>query len=101
MARTVTLGTLVTRCKQRADMEGQSFISDTEWKTLISLQYAELYALLAETGMRYFETEADISTTGGSVYSLPSDHLSTVGIDYLINDAGERQAATRADGAGA
>lgn len=73
-------------------MENQGLISDSEWKMLISLQYAELYALLAETGMRYFETEESIDTTGGSVYGLPEDHLSTVGVDFLVNaSTGERR----------
>ncbi len=92
MPRTFTLATLVTRCKQRCDAEGQEFISDSEWKGLISTAYAELYSLVAETGLRYFETTETISTTGAESYNEPAAMLSTVGVDYVVGLQGERRA---------
>jgi hypothetical protein len=93
MARTFTLGTLVTRCQQRCDAEDQEFITDTEWKGLISTAYAELYSLVAETGMRYFEAQHTITTNGTDVaYPLPATFLATVGVDYVVNAQGERRA---------
>lgn len=90
MARSFTLGTLVTRCKERADMESAEHIDDTEWKGYISTVYAKLYAILAGTGLRYFETVQSISSAsltdngdGGKYVALPSDHFMTIGVDYL------------------
>lgn len=85
MGRTISLGTLVTRCKQRCDLENAGNPGDPEWKSYISQVYAELFSIIAETGMRHFETESNIVTTGGASYALPSDHLSTIGVDYLVN----------------
>jgi hypothetical protein len=92
MPRTFTLGALVTRVKQRCDAEGQDFISDTEWKGLISTSYAELYSLVAETGLRYFEATEVITTTGVESYTEPAAMLSTVGVDYIVSLQGERRA---------
>lgn len=83
MARTRTLLTLVTRAQQRCDLENADDPAASEWKSLVSLAYAELYAILAESGMRYFETEATITATGAASYALPADHLSTIGVDRL------------------
>lgn len=83
MPRTFTLGTLVTRCKQEADMENSSFISDNEWKGIISTVYAVLYGKVAETGLRYFETLQTITTDGSADYPEPSDHMFTLGMDWV------------------
>lgn len=85
MARAFTLGTLVGRCQQRADKENDSHIETPEWKALISEYYGELHALIVEKGARYFETEATITATGATSYALPADHLSTIGVDFVLN----------------
>lgn len=83
MARVFDLIDLVTRCKQRADMENNDHISDEEWKSMISTVYAELYERLVASGLRYFETSGNIVTTGVAEYTLPSNHWVTVGVDYV------------------
>lgn len=85
MPRRFTLGELVTLCKQRIDREYDEAISDTEWKWMISTQYGELYSIVAESGMRYFETATVLTTDGSSYVAEPSNHLATIGIDYLID----------------
>lgn len=92
MPRTFTLGDLVTRAKRRCDMEGQEFISDTEWKQYISTSYAELFSLVAETGLRYFESSYTLSADGSTSYDEPAGVLSTVGIDFEVSAQGERRA---------
>jgi hypothetical protein len=87
----VTLGTLVTRCQQRVDFEGDGHIATSEWKALISEQNGELQLLVAETGMRYFETEATVTATGATSYALPADHLATLGIEFVRDAAGTRR----------
>lgn len=92
MARSFTVLQLVTRAKYAADMENQSFISDTEWKTYLSTAYAELYAILVESGMRYFESEDTITADGNHSYALPADFLTSIGVDYEISaTSGERR----------
>lgn len=94
MARNVPLGTLVTRCQRRADKEPDGHIQTDEWKALISEMNGELQLLVSETGYRYFETEATIAATGAASYALPADHLSTVGIDLVLDAAGRRRELT-------
>jgi hypothetical protein len=89
--RNVTLATLITRCQQRADLENDGHIAAGEWKALVSEMYGELQLLVAETGMRYFETEATITANGSASYALPSDHLATIGVDYVQDAAGTRR----------
>jgi hypothetical protein len=78
--RSVTLGTLVTRCQQRADKENDSSIGTAEWKSLVSEMVGELHSLASEAGLRYFETTATITATGASSYTVPADHLATIRI---------------------
>lgn len=92
MARSFTVVQLITRAKQRSDMENDSMISETEWKSMLSTIYGEFYGVLVESGMRYFESEQTISTDGSSSYALPAAFLSTVGVDYLADANGERRA---------
>lgn len=66
-------------------MEGQESISTAEWKAMISTSYAELYSLVAETGMRYFEATETITSTGAASYAAPAAMMSTVGVDYIVN----------------
>jgi len=83
MPRTFTVTQLVSRAQKRADMEASDFISDAEWKEYLSSGYAELYSILAASGMRYFEATETITSDGSGSHNLPSDHLSTIGIDRV------------------
>jgi hypothetical protein len=85
MPRRFAMSTLVTRCKQRADRENDDHISASEWKTLISEQYGDLFQVVAESGLRYFEYTSTLTATGAAYVSEPADHLSTVRIDYLAD----------------
>lgn len=70
-------------------MENSGLVSADEWKAILSTAYAELYSCVVESGLRYFETTQTITSDGGSSYPEPSNHFSTVGIDY-IDSAGQR-----------
>ena len=85
MARNVQLGDLVTRCQRRADREGDPSVDPNEWKAMISEQYAELAGLISATGMRYFESTSTIAANGATSYAEPTDQLSFIGIDYLLD----------------
>jgi hypothetical protein len=89
MARAITLGTLVTRCQQRANKvaadDGQ--IETPEWKALISEFYGVMHALIVEKGARQFEAETVITADGSATYALPSNYLTTIGVDAYLNGA--------------
>jgi len=90
MARLVGMSDLVTRVRRRAGREGDDTFSTGECKALISEQYGELYCAVAETGLRHFETEGSIAANGATSYTEPSDMLSFVGIDRVLDSAGRR-----------
>lgn len=82
MARTFTLGELVTLAKQYSDQENSDFISDAAWRGYISSGYSVLYSTLVESGMRYFES-TDTYTKDSNDWNLPDDFLTYIGVDYL------------------
>jgi hypothetical protein len=83
MALALTMGTLVSRCSQRAsEGEGDSNVEGPEVKSIISEYYGELHALVSDKGARYFETEATLDLNN---LALPSDHLSTIGVDLVLS----------------
>lgn len=89
MPRLLLMGTAVTRCQQRANMEGDDSIAPAEWKSLISEVYGELYEEVADSGARYFETESTDTTTGAAYIDEPADQLSLVdNLEVLIDSAG-------------
>lgn len=72
-------------------MENIDHISDAEANALLSEVYGELYGLVAEVGSRYFETTSTITATGAASYNEPTDHLYTVGLDYVSSDGQRRK----------
>lgn len=91
MPRTYAMSTIVTRCQQRADLEGDDHIAAAEWKALISEKYGELHGTVDGAGLRYFESTSTITATGAASYNEPTDHLSTIGLDYLSTDGTRRR----------
>ncbi len=91
MGRTVTVAQMVSRAKTLSDQENQTTISSANWTEFLDRAYRRCYRELAKPGVGYFDTEATITTTGGAVYALPSDHLSTVSISYEVDAAGRRR----------
>jgi hypothetical protein len=83
--RRYEMSALVERCQQRADLENDGHIASAEWKALISEQYGELFNAVSETGLRYFETTATLTTTGATYVAEPEDHFSTLRLDYLVD----------------
>lgn len=90
MPRTLTMSTIRTRCKRRADQENSSFIADAEWNALISEKWGELHGLVCETGSLYFATTATITATGATSYNEPTDHMETVRLYYVYSDSRQR-----------
>ncbi len=91
MPRRYAMSTLRTRCQQRCDLENSGHIATAEWNALISEQYGDLFSTVAETGLRYFETESTITTTGAASYDEPADHYGGVGIDRIVDPVSGRR----------
>ena len=90
MARSVTIATLLTRCKDRVGLANDLHISDAEWQVLIAALLNELAMAVNDSGMRYYETTATIVATGATYYALPAGHLGTVAVYYVADSAGRR-----------
>lgn len=88
MAMSITLGTLVTRCQQRADREGDSQLDPTEYKDLISEKYAEMHALISEKDPTFFSTEATLVLSN---LALPAGYMSTLSVDFVFDTSTDRR----------
>src|SRR5262245_46129284 len=95
MPRKYTLNDLIQRCKRRVDMEGDPAIADDEWAKLVSEAYGELYTIVFESGLEYFEVAKQMTATGAQTLGEPVDHLSTVQVAYLIDATQLRYIALR------
>lgn len=84
MARTVTLGELKTRTRQRADAVGDtSWVTDAELGGYLDAGYTELVDLLLKADIHLFEVTDDITTDGtNDAYDVPSDLYKLLGVDY-------------------
>lgn len=94
MSRLVEMGTLVSRAKQRADKENDDHIAASEWLELVNESYGELFEAVAETGLRYFERVATLTTTGIAYVAEPAAVMATIGLDYVVAASGERRPLT-------
>lgn len=90
MARNLTTLQLVDRARVRADAENRDHISLANWKEFLSIAWGELYMMLVDSGLRYFESSDTITATGASSYALPSDFLAHIGVD---RESGTRRVA--------
>jgi len=86
---------LILRCQQRSDKEQDLSISRAEWCQLISESYGELYTIVFECGLEYFEFAQQLTTTGAATLSEVGDHLSTVTLAYLEDVTNKRYRALR------
>lgn len=83
-----TLLALRDRCKQRANMENSSFVSNAEWNSYINYSISELRdALASKVGDDYFATSETISLNNTTdVYALPALFYKVLWVEILAND---------------
>jgi hypothetical protein len=77
------MASLRTRCIRRCDKENDGSIATAEWNALISEAFGELWGIVAESGLRYWEASATIIADGSESYLEPADVLATIGVDFL------------------
>ena len=83
MARSYSIATLMTRARERADMDGgNTYVEEAELQRLVDVAYAELVDLLARHSIHQFETSTEFVSDGTNDYAVPSDHYKTLGLDY-------------------
>lgn len=61
---------------------------DAEVQLHIAEAYEHLHEYAATCGTRLFEATQSISSTGAASYALPSDHMHTKIVEYLLSPAG-------------
>ena len=84
----VSLTTLISRAKTRADMVDSSFVSTGEWTEFANDEWFELYDILVTRYESYFESTSPSTTfvDGTLEYSLPSDCFKVLAVD-LYDDS--------------
>lgn len=87
MARSVTLGSMRTQARYKADMVNSTFVTDAEFNQYINNSIAELYDLLIQKfGNEYYLSTYDFNSVAGTdLYSLPSDFYKVIGVDLRLS----------------
>lgn len=87
MARTETAGNLITRAKERADMENSNFISDAEWYRSLNVWTARLWNLLVKADPDRYTRAQTLAADGSTVYDCAADYMGTVRVDYQTDSS--------------
>lgn len=88
MAKNVTLSSMRTRVRRRADMVNSTFVSDAELTQYINDAKDDLYDLLVQKyGQDYYTTVSPETsfTTNVLSYALPDDFYKEVGVDLKVS----------------
>jgi len=107
----ITLSSLRTSVRQRADMEFSQFVTDTELDGYINNSYKELYDLVTSRFEDYYSSQLLFTVSSGSTQALPTDFYKLRGIDQMLGGVdnfipltkwnfGERGKANRVTGLG-
>ena len=80
----ITLSSLRTSVRQRADMEFSQFVTDTELDSYINNSYKELYDLVTSRFEDYYSSQLLFTVSSGSTQSLPTDFYKLRGIDKML-----------------
>ncbi len=84
MPRRYSMASLMLSCQQQVALEHHDVIESPEWFSLISRAYGELYAIVFESGLQYFEYSTRLTTDGTNVLAESSDMMSTVSLSFLV-----------------
>lgn len=78
----VTLDNLIDSVRQRADLQGSQFITDTEITSYLNSSLAELYGLIIDSFENYYVTSLQFTLQAGDDgYVLPADFFKELRID--------------------
>lgn len=84
MARTVTVSSIISQVRQRADIENETDrFPDSELATYVSQSWAELYNQLVTQNNDLYLSGFNITLTPGvDTYALPADYYLDRGLDF-------------------
>jgi hypothetical protein len=91
MPRLVTVDALVLACQQQVDLENHAVIERPEWLSYISRAYGELWTIVFESGLQYFETSQQFVIAGTNQLAEPANLLSAVSLVYFDPSGVERE----------
>tara|TARA_Y100001938_G_C7983096_1_gene375453 strand:- start:211 stop:909 length:699 start_codon:yes stop_codon:yes gene_type:complete len=77
-----TLTNLIDRAKQRADMEGSTFCTDTEITGYINQGIRELHDILVTLYEDYFVTTTTYTLPASNPGTLPANFYKAIGVDF-------------------
>jgi hypothetical protein len=72
MALSRLISALITRSRKRVDMTNNQARSDTDFQGHIAEVYNEMHEIVAEVGLRLFESTSTLTASGASSYALSS-----------------------------
>lgn len=83
MAREVTVGALITRIRDVADLVNDGNITDAEMIRYISASYTWLYDILVSKGLHYFEsTDTTVADGINTQFALPDDFYAALAVHF-------------------
>lgn len=86
MTYSISVSSLITNARQRANKERSNFVTDAEILTLVDRAYKELYDLIVVTYQDYYADSYDFTVTGGvKDYPLPDNFYKLLGVDMYID----------------
>ena len=86
-SNTTTLQNLIDRVRQRADMEGSTFVSDAEVITYINVAMAEMHDILVQRYEDYYVNTQSYTlpiAVEGTDDLLPEDFYKVLGVDFDV-----------------
>lgn len=86
MSYSITVSSLITNARQRANKERSNFVTDSEVLGLVDRAYKELYDLVVTTYQDYYADSYDFNVVGGvKDYPLPDNFYKLLGVDMYID----------------
>lgn len=84
----ITLLQLRNSCKERANMENSTFVSDSEWNKYINYSISELRdIIISKVGDDYYALSSSYTVVNGQeAYALPSDFYKVLWVELLGQD---------------
>lgn len=85
----VTLSSIKTQARERADMVNSKFFSESELNNYVNQSVKELYDRLINAGEYYYLQSANLSVVSGNdTYALPADFYKLLGVDLVVDSQG-------------
>lgn len=81
----LTLGQLMTKCRQRTDMVNSTFITDDELRGWANIALAELHDILVMSYEDYYVNTQDYTLPGDNPATLPEDFYKVIGVDLSMD----------------